>query len=237
MLLDKKTILITGAASGLGEALTEQCASAGAGLILLDKNRRGLIDLSDRMTGQGMSSPGLYPLDLASAGIDEFNELVATIRSEYGGLYALIHCAVDFEGLQPLDQIEPQQWLKSIQVNLNAPWLLSCACLPMLKQSEQGRLFFLLDDPERVKEAYWGPYGTAKCALNGLVAQFAATLSNTSVMVRGIEPGTMRTAFRAKAYHADNPLEQPEPAIAAAKILRLLSEDISESDSIIRLAE
>ena len=235
MNLKGKTILITGAAGGLGSALGWQCAREGAELILLDKNRRGLSELSDRMTDEGLAAPGLYPLDLAGAGIDEFDGLVDVIQSEFDGLYALIHCALDFDGLQPLDQIEPQHWLRSMQVNLNAPWLLSCACLPLLKQSESSRLFFLVDDPEKVTGAYWGPYGVAKVALTGLVKQFAATLSNTSVLVRGIDPGAMRTGFRAKVYHAENPLEQPEPGIAAGKIVRMLSEEHSDSEIIHRL--
>jgi len=175
-----------------------------------------------------LPAPGLYPLDLASAGIDDFNGLVDVIQSEFGGLHALVHCANDFEGLQPLDQIEPQNWLRSIQVNLNAPWLLSCACLPMLKQSDNSRLFFLVDNPERVSEAYWGPYGVAKVGLTSLVKQFEATLSNSSVLVKGIDPGAMRTDFRAKVYHAENPMDQPEPGIVAGKIANMLSDEYSE---------
>lgn len=235
MSLKGKIILITGAAGGLGEALAWQCAHAGAELVLLDKNRPRLGELSDQMTEKGLPAPGLYPLDLAGAGVDDFNDLVEVIQSDSGDLHALIHCAVDFDGLQPLDQIDPQQWLRSMQVNLNAPWLLTCACLPMLKQAENGRLFFLLDDPEKVSGAYWGSYGAAKAALTGLVKQFGDTLSNTSVMVRGIDPGAMRTGFRAKIYHAENPIEQPEPAVAAGKITDLLTKDPSGSEWIIRL--
>jgi len=236
MNLKGKTILITGAAGGLGGALALQCAHQGAELVLLDKNRRGLSTLSDRMTEAGLPAPGLYPLDLAGAGIDDFSGLVDVIQSEFGSLHALVHCANDFEGLQPLDQIEPQNWLKSIQVNLNAPWLLSCACLPMLKQSDNSRLFFLVDNPERVSDAYWGPYGVAKVGLEGLAKQFEATLSNTSVLVKGIDPGAMRTGFRAKAYHAENPMDQPEPGIAAGKIANMLSDEYSEPGVIINLA-
>ena len=235
MKLKGKTLLITGAAGGLGGELALQCARQGAELILLDKNRRGLSALSDTMTEAGLPAPGLYPLDLAGAGIDDFNGLVDVIQSEFGGLHALVHCAVDFDGLQPLDQIEPQDWLRSIQVNLNAPWLLSCTCLPMLKQSDNSRLFFLIDNPDRISDAYWGPYGVAKVAITGLVKQFEATLSNTSVLVKGIDPGAMRTGFRAKVYHAENPMDQPEPGIAAARIVDLLSDDHSESELIMRL--
>ncbi len=236
MSLTAKTILITGAAGGLGAALAMQCAGEGAILVLLDKNRRQLSVLSDKITQQGFAAPGLYPLDLAGAGIDEFNTLVGVIQAEHGDLYALVHCALEFEGLQPLDQIEPQLWLKSMQVNINAPWLLSCTCLPLLKKAGGGRLFFMLDDPARVSGAYWGPYGTTKVALTGLVKQFDETLSNTPVVVRGINPGPMRTGFRAKVFHAENPMTQPEPAVAAKKILAMLVADTASQEVFVDLS-
>ena len=237
MSLSGKTILITGAAGGLGAALALQCAKAGAELVLLDKDRRGLNQLSDKITDQDLISPGIYPMDLAGAGLDDFNELVEIVRSEFGGLYALIHCALDFDGLQPLEQVAPQDWLQSMQVNVNAPWLLSCALLPLLKQSNNSRLFFMLDDLEMVTGAYWGAYGTGKAALTGLVRQFDETLSNTAVSVRGINPGAMRTGFRAKVYHAENPMEQPDPAIAARKIVAMLTADLSAYDLLVDLSE
>jgi NAD(P)-dependent dehydrogenase (short-subunit alcohol dehydrogenase family) len=236
MNLTGKTILITGAAGGLGSALALQCAIAGANLVLLDKNRRALGVLSDTLTKRGLKSPGLYPMNLAGAGPDDYADLVNTIDSEFAGLHALIHCALDFDGLQPLDQIDPQDWLQSMQVNVNAPWLLSCAVLPLLKKSDGGRLFFLLDDIETVTGAYWGAYGTGKAALTGMVRQFYEVLSNSGVDVRGIIPGSMRTGFRARVYHAENPLEQPEPEIVARKITGLLSADLYDQELILDLS-
>ncbi len=221
--LKNKTILITGAAGGLGSALALECATLGAELILLDKNRRGLGKLSDEMTARGFAPPGLYPMDLAGAGVDDFADLLGVIMSEYAGLDALVHCALDFDSLQPLEQIQPQEWLRSMQVNVNAPWLLSSILLPELKKSESGKLIFLLDDLEKVTGAYWGAYGTGKAAIAGLIKQFHDTLSNTAVSVHGIIPGAMRTDFRAKVFHAENPLEQPEPALVASKIVNILT--------------
>ena len=237
MELSGKTILITGAAGGLGSAIALLCAGHGANLVLLDKNRRGLGQLSDRITDLGLAPPGLYPINLAAAGIDDFSDLAETIRSEFGGLDGLVHCALDFEGLQPLEQVQPQDWLQSMQVNVNAPWLLSCALLPLLKKSERGCLFFLLDDLVRVADEYWGAYGTAKAALTGLVRQFNATLINTRVSVHGIIPGPMRTAFRAKVYHAENPVEVPDPDVAAGKITAMLNSNHSGCELIVDLSE
>lgn len=237
MSLSNKTILITGAAGGLGSALALQCANFGAELVLLDKDRRGLSSLSDQLTEQGLAAPGLYPMDLAGAGVDDFDDLAGILESEYGGLHALIHCALDFEGLQPLDQVQPQDWLRSMQVNVNAPWLLSCALLPLLKKSQSGRLFFLLDELKTVTGAYWGAYGAGKAALTGLVRQFSASLNHSNVLVRGINPGAMRTGFRAKVYHAENPMDQPEPKAAAGEIAAMLIGDLSGDDLMVDLSE
>ena len=237
MALTGKTVLITGAAGGLGSALAVQCASEGAELVLLDKNRRGLEQLSDRICDQCFPAPGLYPVDLAGAGVDDFNDMAETIVAEFDGLYALVHCAADFDGLQPIEQINPQDWLRSMQVNVNAPWLLSCICLPLLKKSGNGRLFFLLDDLEVVNDAYWGAYGAGKAALTGLVRQFDAAWGHAGITVRGIIPGAMRTPLRAKIYHAENPQDQPDPAIVAAKVIAMLSADIADSSTIVDLSE
>jgi len=236
MRLSGKTILITGAAGGLGAALALQCADSGADLVLLDKNRRGLVELSDRITDRGLTPPGLYPMDIGGAGVDDFNDLVATVQTEFDGLHAVVHCALDFDGLQPLEQIEPADWLQSMQVNVNAPWLLSCACLPLLKQAKNGHLFFMLDDLDTVTDAYWGAYGTGKAALAGMVRQFDASLSNTSVIVKGIIPGAMRTGFRAKVFHSENPIDQPLPAVAAGEITTMLTADLSGTGLMVDLS-
>lgn len=236
MSLSNKIILITGAAGGLGSALSLHCAERGAELILLDKNRRGLSDLSDQLTERGLSPPGLYPMDLAGAGVGDFEELARVLQTEYGGLDALVHCALEFDGLQPMEQVQPQDWLRSMQVNVNAPWLLSCTLLPLLKESPSGHLLFLLDDLEMVTGAYWGAYGASKAALAGMVRQFDASLSHSNVRVRGIIPGAMRTGFRANVYHAENPLDQPEPAIVAGKISGMLGGEYAENELIVNLS-
>jgi NAD(P)-dependent dehydrogenase (short-subunit alcohol dehydrogenase family) len=236
MSLNDRTILITGAAGGLGSSLAYACAKLGAELILLDKNRRGLVQLSDQITEAGLNAPGLYPMDLAGVGPDELTGLLEVVEAEYGGLDGLVHCAVDFDGLQPLEQIQPQHWLRAMQVNVNTPWLLTTMLLPFLRKSKEAYLVFMLDELDEVTGAYWGAYGAGKSALAGLVNQFGDALSNSTVRVRGIKPGPMRTAFRAKVYHAESPAEQPDPAIVAAKIAALLGGNEPSSERILDYA-
>ena len=220
-----KTIIITGAAGGLGAALSRECLKAGFNTVMLDKDRRGLEKAWDEMTANEVAEPALYPLDLLGAGPEHFEELLEKVSGEFGGLDALVHCAARFDGLTPLEQFPPPEWLATIQVNLNAAWLLSAQSLPLLRKSAAGSLYFMLEDLPRMGRAFWGAYGVSKHALAALVSQFAAECHSSGVQVLGINPGVMRTAIRARSYHAENPQLQPTPEAAARKILGFLSRD------------
>lgn len=221
--MSKATVLITGGAGSLGSALALCCSRAGFETVLLDKDRRGLERLSDWLAEQGLPEPLLHPLDLSTAGPDEFQEMLDAIVRECGGIDALVHCAVHFQGLTPLEHVPPQEWLLHMQVNLNAAWLLSALCLPQLRKSGTGRLYFMLEDLQQVGGAQWGPYGVSKHALHALVGQLAAESEGSGVQVLGINPGPMRSPLRSRVYLAEQPAAQPEPAVAADRIMELLS--------------
>ncbi len=221
--LKNKTILITGAAGGLGSELSLLCAAEAANTVMLDVDQKGLESTYDSIIEKGLTEPVLYPIDLAAAGPEQFDELVSALESELGGLDGLVHCAARFEGLRPLDQIPPPEWLHQVQVNINASWLLSVSCLPLLRKSDTGSLYFILEDLERVSGAFWGAYGISKHALKALTSQFAEEYTSSGIQVLGINPGPMRTRLRATAFHGEDPGFRQEPAIAAAKIVEFLS--------------
>jgi NAD(P)-dependent dehydrogenase (short-subunit alcohol dehydrogenase family) len=233
--MNGKTIIVTGAAGGLGSALSLVSVREGFNTVMLDCNQRGLEDAYDRITEAGLPDPALYPLDLSAAGPEHFDELLDKVNAEFGGLDAVVHCAARFEGLTPLEQVSPPEWLLQIQVNLNAAWLLSAQSLPLLRNSELGRLYFLLEDLSKVEGAFWGAYGVSKHALRALVSQFAAECKSSSIQVLGISPGPLRSALRSRAYHAENPASQPDPESAAGQIMQLLKGDIDPCGNFLDL--
>ena len=221
--MESKTLLVTGAAGSLGSALADAAAGRGFNLVLLDRDKRGLERLYDHIVAEGHPEPALQLTDLAAAGPDDIDAILAAIRDEFGRLDAVVHCAARFESLTPLEHVPPEEWLLSMQVYLNAAWLLSARCLPLLRECGGGRLFFLLEDLDRVGGALWGPYGVSKHALRALVGQLAAECQSCGIEVLGINPGPMRSDLRARAYLAENPADQPSPAVAAERILELLT--------------
>lgn len=223
--MDRKTVIITGAAGSLGAALSETCLRENWNVVMLDSNRKELEQSYDKMTGLGLPEPVLHPLDLSAAGPDDFDDVANNVEAEFGGLDAVVHCAARFEGLMPLEHVPPPEWLMHLQVNLNAAWLLSTYALPLLRKSETGRLYFILEDLPRMEGAFWGPYGVSKHALRALVSQLSAECKSTQIQVLGINPGPFGSALRSRAYHAENPTAQPGPEHAAEEIAAYLNSD------------
>lgn len=234
--MGKTTVLITGGAGSLGSALALCCARAGFETVLLDNDRRGLESLSDRLVEHGFAEPLLHPMDLSTTGPDEFQAVLDAIERECGGVDALVHCAARFQGLTPLEHVQPEEWLLHLQVNLNAAWLLSALCLPQLRKSGAGRLYFMLEDLQQVGGALWGPYGVSKHALSALVGQLAAECEGSGVQVLGLNPGPMRSPLRARVYLAEHPAAQPGAAAVAERIMEFLSGRRQPSGAYVDLA-
>lgn len=209
-------VLITGATGGLGKALALECARRGARVILIDRNKRQLERLCDEIESLGAPAPGFCDVDLATAGPEALDELVAGLADAYGGLHGLVHAAVRFDGLRPMDQISPEDWLLTLQVNVNVAWLLTVACLPRLRET-RGKVVFLLDE-DAMGNAYWGAYGVSKAAVATLAATLNEELEGSGCDVIALDPGPMRTDLRASAYLAEDPNTVPPPDEAAARI-------------------
>jgi len=229
-----KTILVTGAAGGLGSALSMLAAVSGWQVIMIDKDNRALEKLYDAIVASGGIEPVLHPLDLCAIGPEECQHLVVALQQQFAGLDALVHCAVFFPGLQPLDLIEPESWLKQMQVNINAPWLLSVSLLPLLRVPILSSLIFVLDEQARSK-ALWGASGVGKAAIQALADQFRAELIGSTICVHAVEPGAMRTSLRSSVYHSENPASVGTTGSKAGQILSLLEHADKQREFLLRL--
>ena len=220
--LDQRVILISGAHGGLGSAAAVACARAGATVVLLGRKLPKLNRVYDAVAQAG-AEPLLYPLDLEGATPDDYAELADRLHAELGHLDGVLHCAVEFKGLTPLEHTDPAAFARVMHVNLTAPWWLSQACLPLLRQAQDAALVFALDDLERVSQPYWGAYGIAQHGLAAMVGMLHAELASSSVRVSALQPGPMRTGLRSRAYADDNDLQAREAADYADACVTLLS--------------
>ena len=223
--LNGRVVLIVGANGGLGRASTLAAARAGATVVLLGRKVAPLEKVYDEIMLLGRAQPAIYPLDLAGATPRDYAEMAASIERECGRLDGIVHAAAHFVDLQPAAGIAPEEWIRSLQVNVSAPFLLTQACLPLLQRAADASVVFVLDDPQRMGRAYWGGYGVAKHALDGLACILHEEWENTSMRVHALLPAPMRTALRRAAYYGENTLELPLPDAAAEAVVYLLGVD------------
>lgn len=222
--LRDRVVLVTGATGGLGRATALAAAGAGATVVLLGRKVRALEGVYDEIEKSAGVKPALYPMDLAGATPKDYADLAATIERECGRLDGIVHAAAQFDSLQPFEQQTPEEWTRVQQVNVTAPFLLTGACLPLLKRSSDAAIVFVFDDLERVGKAFWGGYGVAKHALQGLASIVHQETESSSVRTHAVLPGPMRTTLRRAAYYGEDTLSHPEPAHAASAIAWLLGE-------------
>lgn len=223
--LHQRVILVTGATGGLGRATAVAAAGAGANVILLGRKVRGLERVHDEVLQAGAPAPALYPMNMEGATPGDYLELAGTIEREFGRLDGIAHCAAHFNTLQPFVQIEPLEWARAQHVNVTAPLWLTQACLPLLAASSDAAVVFVFDDPLRMGKAYWGAYGVAKHALQGLASIVHEETESSSVRTHAVLPPPLRTALRRAAYYGEDTMAQPDPASAGAALAWLLGPD------------
>jgi NAD(P)-dependent dehydrogenase (short-subunit alcohol dehydrogenase family) len=225
-LLAERVILVTGAGDGIGKAVSLAFAAHGATVVLLGRTTQKLESVYDDIVAEGGPQPAIYPMDLEGAVPDDHRQLAERIESDLGRLDGLLHNAGLLGSLTPIEHYDPLEWLRVIQVNLNAPFLLTQACLGLLKRAVDASVVFTSSAVGRRARAYWGAYSVSKFGLEGLMQILADELDeNARVRVNSINPGRVRTAMRASAYPAENPAELPAPHDIVMPYLYLMGPD------------
>ena len=218
-----RVVLVTGAGGGLGREIALGAARCGAEAILLGRTVRKLEAVHDRIVEAGGPPPAICPMDLSGAGPGDYEDLAGRIAQGYGRLHGIVHTAAAFSGLAPLAHLEPADWLRTVHVNLSAPFLVTTACLPLLQSAPDAAVVFAGDSPGRRARAYWGAYAASKFGIEGLVQVLAEEVEAAGTpRVACVHPGPMRTALRRRAFPAEPPGEAPEPAAVAGGFLYAL---------------
>ena len=219
--LEGGVILVTGAGDGIGRAIACACAAHGATTVLLGRTVEKLERTYDTILSEGGPEPAIYPMDLGGAMPPDYEALAARVEGELDRLDGLVHNAALLASLGPIEHCSPEEWQEIIHVNVNAPFLLTRALVPLVRRTgaEHGHasVIFTSSGVGRRGRAYWGAYSVSKFAIEGLNQVLADELDGASgVRVNSLNPGPVRTRMRAKAF----PAEDPETLITPEEVAR-----------------
>jgi NAD(P)-dependent dehydrogenase (short-subunit alcohol dehydrogenase family) len=223
-LLKDRAILITGAGSGLGRALSLECARAGANVILCGRNAAKLNALYDEIEALSAPQPAIAILDLAVATAVDYDALARTIGEEFGKLDGLVHAAALLGDRTPLEQYDVPTWCKVLHVNLTAPFILTQVLLPELRKSADASVIFVSSGVVKQSRPFWGAYAVSKAGLESVRGMLFEELEGEpNIRINSVNPGRMRTAMRAAAYPAEDPNTVPTAQSVTSPFLYLLS--------------
>jgi NAD(P)-dependent dehydrogenase (short-subunit alcohol dehydrogenase family) len=219
-----RVILVTGAGSGIGRAVSLALARAGAEVILLGRTVQKLEGVHAEI-GKigGAPEASIVPLDLERALAAEYESVAAAIHQRYGRLDGLLHNAALLGALTPIDQYDVPTFMRVMHVNVTAAFVLTQHLLPLLRASSDASVLFTSSGVGKRGRAYWGAYSVSKFAVEGLAQVLAhETEGNSTVRVNLIDPGKTRTAMRRQAYPSEPQESLPTAESLTAAYVALL---------------
>ncbi|VAW55124.1 hypothetical protein MNBD_GAMMA05-268 [hydrothermal vent metagenome] len=222
MQLTNKTILITGASDGMGKATALECAKAGATVIIHGKTQPKLELLYDKIVDAGYPEPVIYPLDFEKMTPEDCDTLNDVIHKEFGKLDGLFNNAGWLGASTPAQLYDTKLWHRVMQINLNATFMLTKACIPLLNKANASSILFNIDNKNT---AYWGAYGVSKAGLRSFMEILSDELESSTINVSGLIPGAVKTSFRTRAFPAEDTSGLTSPDEVAKAAAYLLSDD------------
>ena len=183
-----KAALVTGAASGLGQATAKALARAGADLLLVDVNAEGLEETA-RSVAEAGARTQVHATDLSVA--DNCRAAVAAAVDTFGRLDALCNVAgiIVFTHAHEMAQ---RDWERTIAINLSAPFYLMQESIPHLLKAD-GAIVNVSSSGAFVGEAYVGAYCAAKAGLTHLTKALAMEYVHQPIRINAVAPGGMMT--------------------------------------------
>jgi 3-oxoacyl-[acyl-carrier protein] reductase len=189
------TVLVTGAASGMGRATARVFAAEGANVAVTDFVAAGAEAVAAEITGNGGTAKA-WTLDVANR--DNINAVVGEIAAHFGGLDIIVNNA----GISVATPIDGDgydaAWEKSIAVLLTAHPRIIRAALPYLRKSRSPRIVNIASTEALGATALHSPYSAAKAGVVGLTRSLAVELGRDGITVNCICPGPITTGMTAR---------------------------------------
>jgi NAD(P)-dependent dehydrogenase (short-subunit alcohol dehydrogenase family) len=187
--LSGKTILITGASSGIGAITAKSIHQMGATPVLTGRNSSKLGELALSL---GMKQGDYIPCDITQA--DELNMLAQSVPS----LDGLVHCAGTVNPF-PIKFLDQKKISETLRVNYEAPVLMMAALLKAKKMNANASLVFLSSISGQHPHKGGAMYGGSKAAIESFVKVLALELFPQGIRANCISPGMVKTPMYDKA--------------------------------------
>ena len=213
--------LVTGASSGLGEALSRQLARSGARVAMVARGEARLMAAVERIRAEGGEVHAI-PGDLGRQ--EDIHRIGGAAAALVGPVSLLVNNASTLGPvpLQPLLDTECEELERALEVNLVGPFRLAKLVAGAMALRGLGVVVNVTSDASVNAYERWGAYGASKAALDQLTRIWAAELEGTGVRMLAIDPGEMDTPMHAEAMPDADRSALPSAVSQAERLLAVI---------------
>jgi 3-oxoacyl-[acyl-carrier protein] reductase len=218
--LTGQVAVVTGAARGIGEAISRGLARMGAAIVLTARDQARLAQVKEDIEQHG-GKAFVLPCDLT----DE--SAVAALGQQVGKEHGRCDILVNNAGIgvlrKPLIDLPVEEWDRMMDTNLRAPYLLIRAFGPMMIAARAGHIINISSLAGRNILPEGAAYSASKWGLNGLTYSVAEELRQFNVRVSVIAPGSVNTKFGSGSSTKD-PTRMVQPEDVAQVVAMLVTQ-------------
>ena len=190
--LSGQVALVTGGGRGLGRAYAYVLADAGMLVAVVARSADQVTETVSQITAAGGQAVAVAA-DVSDR--QAVAEAVRTVEQQLGVVNLLINNAGISTPLGPLWEIDPDEWWRSIEINLRSILLCSAAVLPKMIARRQGRIINVASGMGTISRPYFSAYITSKTAVIRLSEVLTSETQDHGIHVFAIDPGLVRTAM------------------------------------------
>ena len=207
-ILSGKAALVTGGSRGIGRAIAEGYARQGAQVFICGRDEMNLRVAIDEIRKAGGEIEGLAG-DVGNR--EDVRRIASTAVEHYGAIHILVNNASILGPRETVANYPEAAWEEVLRINLTGLFLMTRAILPVMLAQQTGSIINVTSGVGRQGKAQWGAYAVSKAGLEALTQVLADEVGQDGIRVNAVNPAATRTAMRAQAYPAEDPLTLPTP--------------------------
>jgi 3-oxoacyl-[acyl-carrier protein] reductase len=214
--LEGRVALVTGGSRGIGRAIAERLAEAGARVIIsYQSGEAAAAETAAAIARQYQVEASALRSDVCDVRAAE--HLVDAIIERFGRLDILVCNAGIWEGAA-VEEVSEELWDRVIDVNLKGTWTVCRAAVPLLKRQNWGRIVIISSTAGQRGEAYVSNYAASKGGQIAFTKSLAVELARYGVTVNAVAPGWVETEMTAKAFTDESFRNSVESSIPLGRI-------------------
>lgn len=185
---NNKTVLITGASRGIGEAASRLYAAAGANVVMMARSGDRIAAIADEIGALALTGDVANYADMQGA--------VAQAVAKFGSLDILINNAGVIEPIGPLAEVDPEGWGAVIDINLKGVFNGLHAALPVMDKAGGGTVITISSGAAHNALEGWSAYCSSKAGAAMLTRCADLEYRGRGIRIMGLSPGTVATQMQ-----------------------------------------